>query len=287
MSLQVSVGIPACNEEKNIREVLKRIVNQKIHDSVRIKEIIVVSESEDRTNEIVRNLAREDPRIKLFESARRLGISNAINTFLENARGDILVVVEADTFLEPESIRNLVEPICKKTDVYATSGRKIPISRCSIVRAFWNVHHEFCLIYPKLCGSIMAFRRNIKDEVPRTFFTPDTYTTMVLVKKRLRIVYVPNAKGWTLEPNNLRDFIKQRKRNYILHLMLKRLLKCKPPALQIRLYVKALFNAISNDKKAKVLDYFACAFVEFLSRLLGLIKFRDEWSRCYIWKKVR
>ena len=54
--MDVSVGIMAFNEEKNMGRLLKALLSQELK-KVRIEEIIVVSDgSTDKTNEIVKEL---------------------------------------------------------------------------------------------------------------------------------------------------------------------------------------------------------------------------------------
>jgi len=283
--LSVSVCIPAYNEEKTIFMCLKCITTS-IIKHFRLKDVVVVSDSTDRTNEIVERFIKLDSRIKLISNSRRLGLSRAISIAVKNTKSDVIVVIDADVFLKPCSIDALIRPFYNNINVYATTGRKIPISECSIVHAFWNIHHELCLIHPKLCSSIMAFRRELVCEIPQYFGTPDTFLMMLLEKRGLRVAYVASAEGKTLEPNSLRSFMAQRKRIYIQHLFLKKISGYNPPAFRFSLYAKALAKAILKDK-GRILDYLACTLIEFFARLLGLFAFRKEWEKSYLWEKVR
>jgi len=288
--LTVSICVPAYNEEKSIAYVLKRVLNAANNVSNKnfiVKDVVVVSESTDRTNEIVREFGNLDPRVKLLESRKRLGLSGAITLFLKRTKSDVVVIIDADVFLSPNALRALLLPFYKEPRLYATSGRKTPISRSSIVRAFWRIHHELCLLRPKLCSSIMAFRSGIIKEIPRIFGTPDTYIQSVLERKGLHILYVPTAEGQTLEPNTIRGFIAQRERIYVQHLLLEETLNYRPPAFNPQLYLTALIRALLNDRKTKALDYLACATLELFSRLLGLWRFKKEYLKSYVWEKVR
>lgn len=288
--LSVSVCIPAYNEEMTIAHVLKRVLNNVTNltdDHFTFKDIIVVSESVDKTNEIVEGFIKLNPRVRLILSHKRLGLSGAISIAIKNAKSNIIVIVDADVFLKPYSISALIQPFNSNINVYATSGRKIPISNCAIVHTFWSIHHELCLIYPKLCSSIMAFRTEMVNGIPQFFGTPDTYLMSLLEKRGLKVVYVPDAKGETLEPNDLRGFIAQRKRIYIQHLFLKKCLGYNPPAFKFRLYIIALIKAMLNDRMYRALNYLACALIELYSRLIGLFVYRKEWRKSHFWEKVR
>jgi len=147
--LQVSIGIPAYNEEGTIGEMLGRILAQRLKNLL-IKEILVVSESADHTNEIVEKISNQDARVRLVKSEKRLGLSGALNLFIRKATSPILVIIDADTFLEPDTVENLVKPLAFEDGVGGTSGQKVPITRSPIVRAFWELHHEFCCVTPNV-----------------------------------------------------------------------------------------------------------------------------------------
>ncbi|MCD6101917.1 MAG: glycosyltransferase, partial [Candidatus Cloacimonetes bacterium] len=95
--IKCSLGIFAYNEEKNIGQLLNAIENQDLNQ-VSIEEVIVVSSnSTDRTDDIVREFARKNSKIRLIVQPERKGKSSAINLFLNEAKGDIFVIESADT----------------------------------------------------------------------------------------------------------------------------------------------------------------------------------------------
>ena len=69
---ELTVGICAYNEEKNIEALLTQVLNQKIRNA-ELKEILVVSSgSTDGTVEIVRKIAARDTRVRLLIQAGTL-----------------------------------------------------------------------------------------------------------------------------------------------------------------------------------------------------------------------
>ncbi len=62
--MNISIGICAYNEEKNIGNLLKRLISIK-PKKANIKEIIIVSDgSIDKTNEIIKNFQKRSKKIK-------------------------------------------------------------------------------------------------------------------------------------------------------------------------------------------------------------------------------
>lgn len=110
--IQVSVGVPAFNEENNIIELLTALSKQK-QINIKIKEILVYSDgSTDQTPKILRKIKSSKVKLKLGYS--RLGQQIRQNQIIKNFSGDILVFIEADTLpASSYTIENLVKPFLK------------------------------------------------------------------------------------------------------------------------------------------------------------------------------
>jgi glycosyltransferase involved in cell wall biosynthesis len=106
----VTVIIPAYCEEETISEVIQRVIN--ITWTLGNVEIIVVDDgSTDRTAEKIAAF----PLVKHIRHEHNLGKGAALRTGIQNARGKILVIQDADLEYAPEFIPSLVEPIADGT----------------------------------------------------------------------------------------------------------------------------------------------------------------------------
>ncbi len=107
MKVKVSAIIPAFNEEKKILGVINSLLKSPL-----IEEIIVVNDgSTDRTSSIVRSV----PRIKLIDNKKNRGKGFAIGCGIEQARGEIVLFVDADIYgLTQKSIESLILPLLLK-----------------------------------------------------------------------------------------------------------------------------------------------------------------------------
>lgn len=102
MAQKISVVIPAYNEEKNIEETIRRV--QKTGPEY---EIIVVDDgSEDNTYGVANNL-----KVRAFRLKENGGKGAAFRKGIEEATGDIVVQVDADSQFTPEEIPKLIQPI--------------------------------------------------------------------------------------------------------------------------------------------------------------------------------
>ncbi|MCX5993665.1 MAG: glycosyltransferase [Chloroflexi bacterium] len=103
----VSVLIPARNEEENIQNCLASILRQ---DYPNFEAIVLDDNSSDRTAEIVSRIAEKDGRVRLIRG-RLLpdgwaGKCFACHQLSQNAHGNWLLFVDADTVSRPHMIRS-------------------------------------------------------------------------------------------------------------------------------------------------------------------------------------
>lgn len=214
----------AHNEERNIGNLLKRIQHQK-PDKVILGDIFVVSSgSTDKTNEIVSDYAKNDPRIKLLLEEKRQGKASAVNLWLKNTHSDILVLESADTLPNHNSIENLVLPF-ENSKVGMTGARPVPVDNPQSFMGFvnhlmWNLHHLISLQTPKM-GEMVAFRR-VFEEIPLNSAVDEASIENIIKSKGYQIKYVPEAVVNNKGPETVKDFLKQRRRIYAGHLALQK-----------------------------------------------------------------
>src|SRR3989344_18871 len=217
--LTITVGIAAYNEENNIQNLLKRILVQKEID-FHVKEIIVISDgSSDKTVEKVRGV--QDKRITLLDEKERVGQNVRQNSIFKKAKGDIIVLLEADTILKDSKyLYELIKPFIAKKNISMTYGYSLPIPikrggfferMLSFVETLKQKKlHSLINDNLYLCGTGRAFSK----EMIKTFFWPkdvpeDTYSFLFCKEKGLTIVSAPNAMVYFRSPANFSDYIKK------------------------------------------------------------------------------
>jgi teichuronic acid biosynthesis glycosyltransferase TuaG len=112
----VSGIMPAWNAAKYIRETLASIQSQSFRDW----ELVVADDgSSDATPDIVREIAAEDPRIRLILAGRTGKPAAARNRALEHARGRVICFWDADDLWEPDCLRSLLRALKRESAGWA------------------------------------------------------------------------------------------------------------------------------------------------------------------------
>ncbi|MEJ2759294.1 MAG: glycosyltransferase family 2 protein [Anaerolineales bacterium] len=104
-----SVVVPMYNEEESLPVLYERIV--KVMDTTgEAWEFVLVDDgSSDRTAAVMRELAEADERVRPVIFSRNFGQQSAVKAGLDYARGQAVVVIDADLQDPPEVILQLIE----------------------------------------------------------------------------------------------------------------------------------------------------------------------------------
>jgi len=286
--LSVSVGICAYNEQANIGDLLTSLQLQKTNKVKIIQIVVVSSASTDRTDEIVEGFSRADRRIHLVREGERRGKSSAVNLFLRAAAGDVCVLVSADTILPNNSIECLCLPFLDQ-EVGMTGGRPVPVNDPATFMGFvdhliWRLAHELSLVSPKL-GEFIAFR-NIIDSIPEQSAVDEASIEAKVKEKGYRLQYVPEALVYNKGPENISDYLRQRRRIYAGHLHLRRSTGYEVSSMSSLKLLRLLIGCVEPTWRS-ILWTPAAVLLEFYSRLLGLYDFYVVKRNPYIWDIAR
>ena len=108
MSPVLSVVVPVFNEEGNLPELHRRLAAV-LPAVVASWEIVFVDDgSRDRSWQLIRDLAAADPHVRGVRFSRNFGHQMAFAAGLDHARGDAVVIMDADLQDPPELIPELV-----------------------------------------------------------------------------------------------------------------------------------------------------------------------------------
>jgi len=213
----VSVVIPAHNEEKYIRNTVESALNNRYSGE---KEVIVVDDgSTDKTSEIVEALCRKNPNARLLKTDH-LGKSRALNQGIEKAENEILVLLDADSMMDENALRDIVKPF-RDERVGAVSGIIRAADNINPLTWFQDFEYILSSCWRYACNKLdatyilpgfSAYRRSAIKKVE--CFSQDTLCEdfdigLKLKKAGYRLDMSP-AKMYTEVPKTIKGLIKQR-----------------------------------------------------------------------------
>src|SRR3954449_6781554 len=113
----ISVFLPVFNEEPNLRPLHEKL-NESLRQLGRTAEIIYVDDgSSDGSLNILREIAAQDPRVRVIAFRRNYGQTAAMSAGIDAARGRVLIPMDADLQNDPADIRRLLDKLDEGYDV--------------------------------------------------------------------------------------------------------------------------------------------------------------------------
>ena len=222
---RTSIIVATYNEETVIRKKLENLLA--VTYPRRIIEIIIVdSGSADHTREIVREYKGKG--VILIEQPERLGKASAINLALERAKGEIIVLSDANSEFQSDSLEKLLRHFDDETG--AVLPRFVPSGSLSVWdKIFYGFHHVYKNLESMtdsvfiVFGEMFAFRKSLVTSINEKAVADDLDIAMIIRKKQFRIKYAPNVAVKEKVPVNAKDVRIQKTRHVfgILQTMIK------------------------------------------------------------------
>jgi cellulose synthase/poly-beta-1,6-N-acetylglucosamine synthase-like glycosyltransferase/spore germination protein YaaH/peptidoglycan/xylan/chitin deacetylase (PgdA/CDA1 family) len=218
---QVSVIIPAYNEEITVLESLKSLTTSNYKN---IEFIFVDDGSTDNTFKIVQDNFSGDPRIKIFSKPNG-GKASALNYGISKASAEFVVCIDADTQLNKDAIKELMRFFYSE-EIAAVAGTVKVGNAHNLITKWQSIEYitsqnmdrrafDILNTITVVPGAIGAFRKSVIQEVGG--FTSDTLAEDCdLTMRILRAGYVvknsDRAIAYTEAPESVEMLLKQRLR---------------------------------------------------------------------------
>ena len=195
---RLSVVIPVYNEIKTLETVLDRVREVDVD-----KEIILVDDgSEDGSRELITKVSEEDPRVRGFLHEQNKGKGAALKTGFSQARGEVVVIQDADLEYNPADYPALLKPF-EEADADVVFGSRFLIRDYARVHLFWhylgnrmltfmsNVFTGLNLTDMETCYK--AFKREViqQIDVKSKRFTIEPELTAKIARMGLKVYEVP------------------------------------------------------------------------------------------------
>jgi cellulose synthase/poly-beta-1,6-N-acetylglucosamine synthase-like glycosyltransferase len=216
--MNVSIVVPAYNEEANIRRLLTSLLEQETRVARIVEVVVVASGCTDRTAEVAREVGRGRPGVHVHVQERRAGKVAAINAFLKirDPRAEATVICSADLDIARDVVEKMVLSLRDHDDIGMVGGRPVPDNDAThivgrMVKLLWEMHHRLSLEVPKM-GEIVAFRSALVEYVSELSVVDEASIEDIVRAKGYKLGYVPDALVTNHGPETLGEYFEQRRR---------------------------------------------------------------------------
>jgi len=217
----VSVLIPAHNEQETIVKTLASMARLEYPN---LEVIVAENGSTDETLLRASEFAANDPRVLVMQCEAR-GKAGALNEAFAKSRGEVIVVLDADTVISPNFCSAVVGHFTDAS-VGAVAGNVKVGNRRNLLTRLQALEYIFSLsldrasqaqvgIVSVVPGAAGAFRREAILETggwPDRTLVEDTDLTVQLHRAGWKIEYEPAAVSLTESPETVGEVVKQRSR---------------------------------------------------------------------------
>jgi glycosyltransferase involved in cell wall biosynthesis len=194
--MNISVIIPIYNEVHTLREIVKRVQAQNMASEI----LLVDDGSMDGTREILSELDNQES-IRIILHEKNQGKGAAVRTGLEYAKGDVILIQDADLEYDPRDYPALLKPIEEGVADVVYGSRFLGAPRRTAM--FWHMiaNKLLTLLTNILYDTILTdmetgykvFRKEVSEGMKlhaRRFEFEPEFTAKIL-KRKVRIYEVP------------------------------------------------------------------------------------------------
>ncbi|MFH1623194.1 MAG: glycosyltransferase [Candidatus Aenigmatarchaeota archaeon] len=261
----VSILVPARNEEKNIARSLESLACLD-YPKGKLELIVIDNGSTDRTPALAKQFKKKSfgsLKVKIL-TVPTPGKGNALNEGIRHATGEIVGVLDADTFVTPDCLGKTV-PYFKDAAVGAVTNYVKPVKAKGVLASLQGIEYVVSSFSKKILstldslyivpGTLSLIRRDVIKKIgfPSDTLTEDMDVALCILKSGYRIENNMDAVAYTTVPTDFTALLKQRVRWYRGFIE------------NVAKHSDMLFN-----RKYPHLGYFVLPFSSFLAIFVGI-----------------
>lgn len=229
----VTFVIPCKNEEKSIAKTIEKSFEAD-YPKEKIEVIVINDGSTDGTIDVLNNLKKKFENLIIVDWKVNRGKRHGMAEGFRMAKGEIIVQLDSDSYIDPKTFRNLVAPfqnpkigaVCAHADPENADENLLTKMQAAYYfisfRILKAAESTFMAVF--CCsGCSSAYRKSIilpiLDEwlnekflgLPVTWGDDRALTNRVL-KLNYKTIYTDDVQAYTICPNNIKVFLKQQVR---------------------------------------------------------------------------
>ena len=219
---KTTIIIPAYNEEKSIGRTIESITASD-YPKGKLEILVVDDGSKDKTLEIARTY--QSNIVKIYTKPNG-GKGTALNLAIKKAKGDIIFTMDADTFVAPHSVKEMVRYF-KNPEIMSVTPSMLIYEPKGVLQRIQQAEYLFGLFIRKAFtsvnaihvtpGAFSAYRKTFFDKhgmYDEENITEDLEMSLRIQYNGYSIEYSPEAPAYTIAPNKFKALMVQRRRWY-------------------------------------------------------------------------
>ncbi|MEP6894087.1 MAG: glycosyltransferase family 2 protein [Chloroflexota bacterium] len=191
--MNLSVIIPVYNEVNNINTIVKRVQDTKLASEI----VIVDDGSKDGTRDILQKMDGKK-KIRVILHEKNQGKGAAVVTGIRAAKGDIILIQDADLEYDPRDYPELLKPLEEEIADVVYGSR------------FLGGPHRVTMFWHQVANKLLTFMTNILYDSILT----DMETGYKVFRRKVIEGMTIRAKRFNFEPEFTAKILKQKYRIY-------------------------------------------------------------------------
>src|SRR3989338_4047098 len=224
----ISILVPAYNEEKTIQKTLESINNLN-YPKEKLQVIAINDGSKDHTKQKIKQYIQDKPHFQLLSHTNK-GKAASLNCALQLAKGEFFACLDADSFVEPTTLRKMLVLYATENDpqlAIITPAMKVHDPKTILQRIQW-LEYLVIILLGKIAskldslyvapGPFSLYNTSIIRKLggfDETNITEDQEIAYRVQKHQYKIRQCPAGYVYTTAPATLKPFYQQRKRWYL------------------------------------------------------------------------
>jgi cellulose synthase/poly-beta-1,6-N-acetylglucosamine synthase-like glycosyltransferase len=218
----VTVTLPCYNEEKTLEGTVNSLLALD-YPKDKLMFFLVNDGSTDNTLEIM-NKFKDNPSIKIFNKENG-GKHTALNLGLENSTSEFFSCLDADSFVDPQSLKRMMSYFENDPTTMAVAPSIIVHNPKNILQIAQKVDYDMAVYTKKMLGFVggihvtpgpfSVFRRKVFDDLGpyrKAHNTEDQEIALRMQEHGYKIDHCPDAYVHTVSPDSVAKLSRQRQR---------------------------------------------------------------------------
>ncbi len=206
---KVSIIVPAYNEEFVIKKKIENLLKLDWPKN-KIEHIVISDGSNDKTPVIIKKFKT----IKPIILKSRIGKAQILNRYIPKAKGDIIILTDANTLFKSDTVKNIVKYFSSpKTGVVCG---KLLFSGMKEETKYWNFENILKRVESKIGGlfnangGIYAIRKEYFKKIPDDTIVDDIAIPLKIDEQGYKILYAEDAVAFEQTSEKWKDEIRRR-----------------------------------------------------------------------------